>query len=113
MKTDIGAPDRCESYALVQDDVFGNMSYLTHPDATESHRSTFSSFLRHAHSIVNRILSVLDTGLGLQRVTLASLVSQDRTSGTLLRLTTKRVNVSTTAALPSPYSAAYWTGYKS
>ncbi len=86
MKTDSGAPDRCEFYALSQDDIIGNISPLPHPDAIESHRSTFSSFMRHAHGIIARILSILDTGLGLPRGTLASLVSQERISGTLLRM---------------------------
>ncbi|CAD6564679.1 MAG: hypothetical protein ASARMPREDX12_002410 [Alectoria sarmentosa] len=85
MKTDSGAPDRCEFYALAQDDILGITS-LPHPDAIQSHRSAISSFLRHAHSIITRILSILDTGLGLQCGTLASLVSQERTSATLLRL---------------------------
>ncbi|KAF6218658.1 hypothetical protein HO133_006009 [Letharia lupina] len=86
MKTDTGAPDRCEFYALAQDDIIGNMSSLPHPDAIESHRSTIESFLRHAHSILTQILSILDAGLGLQRGTLASLVSQERSSGTLVRM---------------------------
>ena len=86
MKTESGTPDRCEFYALAQDEIIGNVSPLQHPDAIESHRSTVSSFLRHAHSIVSRILSILDIELGLERGTLASLVSQERTSGTLLRM---------------------------
>lgn len=86
MKTDSGGPDRCEFYAIAQDDIIGNMPPLPHPEVIESHRSTVSSFLRHAHGIISRILSVLDAGLGLRRGTLASLVSQEHTSGTLLRM---------------------------
>lgn len=86
MKTDNGALDRCEFYAIVQDHIIGNTSSPPHPNVIESHRSTLSSFLIHAHSIISRILSILDTGLGLRRGTLASLVSQERPSGTLLRM---------------------------
>ena len=85
-KTETGAPDRCEFYSLVQDDMIGNTSSLLHPDPIEAHRSIISSFLHHAHSIVAQILSILDAGLGLQRGTLASLVSQEQPSGTLLRM---------------------------
>lgn len=86
MKTDSGAPDRCEFYALVQDDMIGTISPLPHPHAIESHRLTVSSFLRHPHSIIARILTILGKVLGLQRGTLALLVTQERTSGTLLRM---------------------------
>ena len=86
MKTDSGAPDRCEFYAVTQDDIIGNTPPVPHPNAIDSHRSTVSSYLRRAHSIVTQILSILDTGLGLERGTLASLVSQERPSVTLLRM---------------------------
>ena len=86
MKTDSGAPDRCEFYTLVQDDIIGKIPSLPHPEAIESHRSTISSFIRHSQRIVTQILSILDTGLGLQRGTLASLVSPERASGTSLRM---------------------------
>ena len=86
MKTDSGAPDRCEFYALVQDDILGNVAPRSHPSVIESHRQMILSFLHHAHSIITVILSVFDTELGLPRGTLASLVRQDEISGTLLRL---------------------------
>ena len=86
MKTKNGTPDRCEFYAIVQDDILSKTSPPPRPDPIESQSSTLSSFLRHAHIIIARILSALDEGLGLQRGTLASLVNQERTSGTILRM---------------------------
>ena len=84
-KVDNVAPDRCEFYSIVQDHFIGNAPPRPHPDVLESHRSTVSSFLNRAHGIIAQILSILDAGLGLQRGTLESLVSQERPSGTLLR----------------------------
>ena len=86
MRTETGAPDRCEFYALVQDDFLSNTSPPPRPEPLESQSSTLSSFLRHAHIIIARILSALDDGLGLQRGSLASLVNQERSSGTILRM---------------------------
>ena len=85
-KVDNGAPDRCEFYTLIQDDFIGTKSSQPHPHTIESHRAAISSFLHDVHRIIAQILSVLDAGLGLQRGTLASLVSQDRPSGTVLRM---------------------------
>ena len=86
MKTENGAPDRCEFYALAQDDILSRTSPPPHPDPIESESSILSSFLRHAHTIIARILSTLDEGLGLQPGTLVSLVNQERSSGTILRM---------------------------
>ena len=84
-KVDNGAPDRCEFYSIVQDHFIGTAPPRPHPDVLSSHRSTVSSFLTRAHSIIAQILSILDAGLALERGTLASLVSPSRPSGTLLR----------------------------
>ena len=86
MKVDGGAPDRCEFYALVQDDIMGNVAPRSHPKAIESKRPTAASFLRRAHDIINLILSIIDSELGLPPGSLASRLRLDQPSGTLLRL---------------------------
>ena len=86
MKTDSGAPDRCEFYAISQDDVLGNISARPNAPPIESHRPTITSFMERAHAVITLILSILDTHLALPSGTFSSLMRPDKPSGTLLRL---------------------------
>ena len=87
MKTDKqGTPDRCEFYALSQDEMLGNTALNPHPQPIKSRRSRIGSLMKKIHSIISLILSVLDTHLGLENGTLVSHLRTDSPSGTLLRL---------------------------
>ena len=84
-KLDDGSPDCVEFYSFGQDHMLGTFPHK-YPDLVEANRKNFQDFLHHAHDIVNHLLSHLDKHLALQPNTLASLIPQDRRSGTSLRL---------------------------
>jgi isopenicillin N synthase-like dioxygenase len=86
MKTDGGAPDRCEFYALLQDDILGNIPAKQHAPPLQRRKDAAATFLREATRILQRVLAVLDAHLGLPIGTFAERMSPERTSGTLLRL---------------------------
>jgi isopenicillin N synthase-like dioxygenase len=86
MKTDDGGPDRCEFYALLQDDMLGNIPAKPHPAPIQTRKQAIATYLCEAHQIIRRILAVLDTHLGLPTGTLAARMDPTQTSGTLLRL---------------------------
>ena len=86
MKTDKqGTPDRCEFYAISQDEMLGNTASNAHPQPIESRRAEIASFVKKVHAIIALILSVLETHLGLDQGTLAALMRTDSPSGTRLR----------------------------
>ena len=86
MKLEDGSPDRMAFYSLSQDDILGNTAPRANPPVVESHRSNFKSFFTHAHLILSRLLSHLDTHLDLSPGTLASFSPLEKPSGTSLRL---------------------------
>lgn len=86
MKLADGSPDRMAFYTLGQDDIIGNAEPRANPPMVERHRANFKSFLTHAHVILDRLLSHLNTHLDLPPNTLASFCPLDKVSGTSLRL---------------------------
>lgn len=86
MKLEDGSPDRMAFYSLGQDDILGNIAPRANPPMVESHRAKFKSFFTHAHLILSRLLSHLDTHLDLSPGTLASFCPLEKASGTSLRL---------------------------
>ncbi|KAL8888830.1 MAG: hypothetical protein Q9192_006113 [Flavoplaca navasiana] len=86
MKLEDGSPDRMAFYNLSQDDMLDNSPSRPAPAIVETHRTDFRDFFHHAHLILSRLLSHLDTLLGLEKGTLISLSPLDKASGTSLRL---------------------------
>ena len=86
MKNEKGLPDRCEFLNVAQDDILGNEPMRPNPAPVHQNREVFRSFLKDATPIVQIILSILDTQLGLPKGTLASRQSPDEQSGTVIRM---------------------------
>lgn len=86
MKTDGGAPDHCEFYALRQDDLLGNTPTKQHISPIQKRTHVVATYVREAHRILVHILNALDAQLGLPVGTLAARMSPDRPSGSQLRL---------------------------
>ena len=74
--TDSEAPDRCEFYAISQDDMLGNIPGRPDPAPIESQRPTVPSLMKKAHAVLTLILMILDTHLALPRAPSAPLCAQ-------------------------------------
>ncbi|EEA22350.1 conserved hypothetical protein [Talaromyces marneffei ATCC 18224] len=87
MKTETGAPDRCEFYNVSQDDLLGQSSApRTNPDSISAHAQLLRSYLEHGQFALTHILRALETQLELLPDTLRDLQAPNRASGTILRL---------------------------
>ena len=88
-KVESGAPDRYEAWTLSQDDILGTATDPARPDNPEivhARKSQITSFIHHAHRLVDIICSHLDKHLDLPEGTLAALQSLEEPSQTSLRL---------------------------
>lgn len=86
MKTETGAPDRCEFYNVSQDDLLGQSTPRTNPDPIAANSDLLRSYLEHGQFALTHILRALATQLGLGPETFRDLQAPTRASGTILRL---------------------------
>jgi isopenicillin N synthase-like dioxygenase len=87
MKTETGAPDRCEFYNVSQDDLLGQSSApRTNPDPIAAHTQLLRSYLEHGQFALTHILRALATQLELLPDTFRDLQAPNRASGTIMRL---------------------------
>ncbi|MCJ1283109.1 hypothetical protein MMC26_002436 [Xylographa opegraphella] len=86
MKLQDGSPDAIDFYALGQDDLFAKPTLKTCPQPIVSNYELFYDFFNQSHQTVCHILSHLDQHLDLSLGTLASFISQDKPSGTIIRM---------------------------
>lgn len=93
MKTETGAPDRCEFYSLLQDDYINNndtTSEPSHPLPTpapiDSRSDLLRSYFQHGHYALRQICRALATQLQLPADTFWDLQAPTQPSGTMLRL---------------------------
>ncbi|OKL64267.1 hypothetical protein UA08_00933 [Talaromyces atroroseus] len=89
MKTETGAPDRCEFYSLLQDDILGNSTVspaLPTPEPINSRSELLRSYFEHGHYALKYICRALSTQLHLPPETFWDLQAPTRSSGTMLRL---------------------------
>jgi len=85
-KTETGQPDKCEFFNVGQDDLLGNEPVSENPQIIQNNRPKLFSFLESSDPIVQLILRVLDSQLGLPHGKLASLQRRDQVSGTMIRM---------------------------
>jgi isopenicillin N synthase-like dioxygenase len=87
MKTETGAPDRCEFFNVSQDDLLGNSTpHRATPAPVESRRGLLRSYLEHGQFALTHILRALATQLNLPPATFRDLQPLSRPSGTILRM---------------------------
>ncbi|KAH8692773.1 hypothetical protein BGW36DRAFT_418938 [Talaromyces proteolyticus] len=87
MKTETGAPDRCEFYSVSQDDLLGQSTApRDNPEPIASHTQLLRSYLEHGQFVLTHILRTLATQLDLHPETFRNLQEPSHASGTILRL---------------------------
>ncbi|GKZ26049.1 hypothetical protein AbraIFM66951_005081 [Aspergillus brasiliensis] len=86
LKTDDGKLDHIHLYSINQDDILGNRAPRTNAPPIEAHRPQIQSFIHHASSTLDVILTTLDDQLGLERGTLSNLTPLDQLSDSSVRL---------------------------
>ncbi|OGM44899.1 hypothetical protein ABOM_006123 [Aspergillus bombycis] len=87
MKTESGAPDRCEFWTISQDDILGTtVPEQPMPSILTSQRGLFKSYLFYGRSVIEHIFHALATQLRLPHDAFIQFHDPTRESGTILRL---------------------------
>ena len=87
MKTETGAPDRCEFFNVGQDDLLGiTEAQRANPEPVHTQRALLKSYVEHGQLALTYILRALATQLGLPLDKFREFHPLDRSSGTILRM---------------------------
>lgn len=85
-KIETGEPDKCEFFNVGQDDLLVNEPIRENPLVVFDNRQTLVEYLDQVDPIVQLVLSILDTHLGLPKGTLSSHQRRDKLSNTTIRM---------------------------
>ncbi|KAE8409305.1 oxidoreductase [Aspergillus pseudonomiae] len=87
MKTESGAPDRCEFWTISQDDILGTTApEQPMPSCLSTQRGLFKAYLFYGRSVIEHIFHALATQLRLPDDAFTQFHDPAQESGTILRL---------------------------
>ncbi|KAE8330908.1 hypothetical protein BDV39DRAFT_201504 [Aspergillus sergii] len=87
MKTESGAPDRCEFWTISQDDILGTTTpEQPMPSCLTRQRGLFKEYLSYGHTVIEHIFQALATQLRLPQDAFTQFHDPTQESGTILRL---------------------------